>query len=161
MTDDTTVSPLPMVSMLLALEIARELQKTPTAREASGQKLPASGLLAQPMTKHIGSLLGRGKPNWYPGTDESWAADVAHISGREGQEWRDRLIELARWYGIELYTDPDPSDQWHRLVFALARDFVPCFAVSRDLGARLPGRGAPSVLGFIRRFAWQNSSMTP
>jgi hypothetical protein len=86
------------------------------------------------------------RPHWYPGDDADWAAHVEPVILREDQAWQERLIALGRWYGIDLYKEVDPFDCYHRLLFELAEEHVPGFAIGHELGAKLPGKGAPPVL---------------
>jgi hypothetical protein len=71
---------------------------------------------------------------------------VEPVKAREDDAWQKRLIALGRWYEIELDQEPNPLDRYHRLVFELAEAHVPGFGIADQLGARLPGKGAPPVL---------------
>jgi hypothetical protein len=133
-----------MVDIMNALSVARVVNGTPT--DFQGRDTNYSGVLAQPMSIHFAHLLERGKRSWYPGSDMDWAADAEQIRSREEHALKTRLSALGQWYGIKLGPEPKAFDPWHRLAFALAEAHVPGLAVGRELGAKLPGKGAPPVL---------------
>jgi hypothetical protein len=142
---------------LVAIRRALKVVRRPVGSAATTinpSKRPYTGILAEPMSFKISPFL-ESRPHWYPGDDSDWAAEVEPVIAREDAAWRERLIALGRWYGIELDQDPHPFDRYHRLVFELAEAHVPAFDIAEELGARLPGKGAPPVLGGaqIIRFA--------
>jgi hypothetical protein len=133
-----------MVGIMNALSVARVLNGSPTDFQDRG--INYSGVLAQPMSIHFAHLLERGKRSWYPGSDEDWAADAEQIRNREEHALKTRLSALGQWYGIKLDLEPNALDPWHQLAFALAEAHVPGLDVGRELGAKLPGKGAPPAL---------------
>jgi len=86
---------------------------------------------------------------------QTGAATVEPLIVHEEEAWRQRLAALGRRYGIELDQGPDPFDRYHRLLFELATEHVPGFAIADEPGGRLPGKGAPNVLDRLQtiRFA--------
>ena len=135
-----------LVAIRSAVKVARRPLGSAAVTKVPRKRQHYSGILARPMSFRISPLLER-RPHWYPRDDAVWAADVEQAVVREDDAWRERLIALGRRYGIELDREPNSLDPYHRLVFELAEAHVPGFAIAEELGARLPGKGAPSVLG--------------
>jgi hypothetical protein len=134
-----------LIARLSARDLGRLIEGAPTQFDTL--RTAYSGVLQQPMSIRIAYLFELGKPDWYPHDNDIWLATIEPIRSREIGALCERLNALARWYGEEeLDREPNPYDAWHVLAFRLAEAHVPGFAMGKDFGAKLPGRGAPRTL---------------
>lgn len=89
-------------------------------------------------------LNGAEPPDWFPGTDEAWAAIVARIRRREDREQSARWQAIGKFYGIAIDGPPVGDDRWQLLARALAVAHVPGLACG-ELGSRAKAIGKRPV----------------
>jgi hypothetical protein len=105
---------------LVAIRRALKVVRRPVGSAATTINLSKrlySGILAEPMSFRISPFL-ESRRYWYPGDDADWAAEVEPVIAREDAASRERRLAEAH---------------------------VPAFGIAEELGARLPGKGAPLV----------------